>query len=76
MEDYSYLGSGIVLIREHGTNAGFEELGNTSAFSISPTLSAACITRFGFTPGMFARSASGRPAKVMSSGSPAPKVRP
>lgn len=35
-EDYSYLGSGIVLVREWNTNAKFEELGNTSAFSISP----------------------------------------
>lgn len=36
MEDYSYLGSGIALVREWNTNAKFDELGNTSAFSISP----------------------------------------
>lgn len=36
MEDYSYLGSGIVLIREWNTNNAFDELGNTSAFAIAP----------------------------------------
>lgn len=35
-EDFSYLGSGIVLIREWNTNARFDELGNTSVFSINP----------------------------------------
>lgn len=35
-EDYSYLGSGIALIREWNTNLPFDELGNTSAFSIAP----------------------------------------
>jgi hypothetical protein len=35
-EDYSFLGSGIVLVREWNTNVKFEELGNTSVFSISP----------------------------------------
>lgn len=38
MEDYSYLGSGIVLIREWNTNNKFDELGNTSAFAIAPTV--------------------------------------
>lgn len=46
MEDYSYLGSGIVLIREHGTNAGFDELGNTSAFSISPEVNSLQLADF------------------------------
>lgn len=32
-EDYSYLGSGIVLIREWGTKLPFEEVGNVSAFT-------------------------------------------
>jgi len=36
MEDFSYLGSGIVLIREWGTNGPFSEIGNVSAFSVSP----------------------------------------
>jgi hypothetical protein len=36
MKDYSYLGSGIVLIREWNSNGIWEELGNTSAFSINP----------------------------------------
>lgn len=35
-EDFSYLGSGIVLIREWNTNARFDEIGNTSVFSINP----------------------------------------
>ena len=35
-QDYSYLGSGIILIREWGSNAAFAEIGNCSAFSVSP----------------------------------------
>ncbi|HDX0898526.1 TPA: hypothetical protein ACGCHN_001319 [Stenotrophomonas maltophilia] len=35
-EDYSYLGSGIVLIRKWGSNDPFLEVGNVSAFSIAP----------------------------------------
>lgn len=34
-EDYSYLGSGIVLIREWNSGLPFEEVGNVSAFSVS-----------------------------------------
>ncbi|WP_414539542.1 hypothetical protein [Stenotrophomonas forensis] len=34
-EDYSYLGSGIVLIREWNSGLPFEEIGNVSAFSTS-----------------------------------------
>lgn len=36
LQDYSYLGSGIILIREWGSNAKFEEVGNCSAFSVAP----------------------------------------
>jgi len=35
-EDYSYLGSGIVLIREWNSGLPFEEVGNVSAFSVAP----------------------------------------
>jgi len=35
-EDFSYLGSGIILIREWNTGAPFDEVGNCSAFSVSP----------------------------------------
>lgn len=35
-EDYSYLGSGIVLIREWATNQPFIEVGNVSAFAVAP----------------------------------------
>ena len=35
-EDYSYLGSGIVLIREWNTTDPFVEVGNVSAFAIAP----------------------------------------
>ncbi|NLA67368.1 MAG: hypothetical protein GX856_03820 [Gammaproteobacteria bacterium] len=46
MEDYSYLGSGIVLIREHGSNGAWAELGNTSAFSISPEVNSLQLADF------------------------------
>ncbi|QHG87932.1 hypothetical protein ACCQ13_14675 [Xanthomonas sp. NCPPB 1638] len=36
MDDYSYLGSGKVLIREYAAAAPFEEVGNVSALSFSP----------------------------------------
>ncbi|WP_127158488.1 hypothetical protein [Xanthomonas arboricola] len=36
MDDYSYLGSGKVLIREFGAAAPFEEVGNVSALNFSP----------------------------------------
>lgn len=35
-EDYSYLGSGITLIRLWNSNDPWEEIGNISAFSVSP----------------------------------------
>jgi len=35
-EDYSYLGSGIVLIRKWGSNEPFLEVGNVSAFTVAP----------------------------------------
>ena len=35
-EDYSYLGSGIVLIREWNSGLPFEEVGNVSAFAVAP----------------------------------------
>lgn len=35
-EDYSYLGSGIVLIREWNSNDPFVEIGNVSAFTVAP----------------------------------------
>lgn len=35
-EDYSYLGSGIVLIREWNSKEPFVEVGNVSAFAIAP----------------------------------------
>lgn len=34
--DYSFVGSGIILIREHGSAAPMLEVGNVSAFSLSP----------------------------------------
>ena len=34
--DYSFLGSGIVLIREWGSNLPFQEIGNCSAFNLAP----------------------------------------
>ncbi|MCF8799255.1 hypothetical protein [Xanthomonas campestris] len=36
MDDYSYLGSGKLVIREFGAAAPFEEVGNVSALSFSP----------------------------------------
>lgn len=39
-EDFSYLGSGIILIREWGTTNPFDEVGNVSAFSVSPKTNA------------------------------------
>ncbi len=38
-EDYSYLGSGIVLIRKWGSNEPFLEVGNVSAFTVAPQTS-------------------------------------
>lgn len=35
-EDYSYMGSGIVLIREWNSNEPFVEIGNVSAFTVAP----------------------------------------
>lgn len=39
-EDYSYLGSGIILIREWNSGNPFEEVGNVSAFSTAPQTNA------------------------------------
>lgn len=45
-EDYSYLGSGIVLTRLWNTNDKWEELGNTSAFSIAPQTNSLTLADF------------------------------
>jgi hypothetical protein len=46
VNDYSYLGSGIILIREHGSNAAFVEIGNCSAFSVAPQVNSVTLADY------------------------------
>lgn len=46
MDDYSYLGSGKLLIREYGVDAPFEEVGNVSALTFSPQVNSLTLTDY------------------------------